>query len=271
MSDIRSPSTTPITSTSNIPPSLDISSTPSRTQVHETKDSPLNSQGSRTTPRRRTLSIEDNIHTGNKHRRTTDEDLLDQRPIKKMRRNHSEERAEEYEGRSSPSLSSHSGNGDHETEGERSQLSETSSAPTTFEFAVPKKKRTRTLTTPHQAAVLHALLAQVCGGISVLRSFETHIRPAVSLSDNSYAGGSRETNRVECAKSSGKYAMYCVQCLPNPDLCFRSGSKTSARRRGDPLYRMHRTFPIVTPPTDLNPIRLPPHQTTTTGSLMTPP
>jgi hypothetical protein len=26
-----------------------------------------------------------------------------------------------------------------------------------------KKKRTRTLTTPHQSAVLHALLAQVCG------------------------------------------------------------------------------------------------------------
>ena len=33
-----------------------------------------------------------------------------------------------------------------------------------------KKKRTRTLTTPHQSAVLHALLAQVCSPLAVLTS-----------------------------------------------------------------------------------------------------
>jgi hypothetical protein len=35
--------------------------------------------------------------------------------------------------------------------------------------APPKKKRTRTLTTPHQSAVLHALLAQVCRFIALNR------------------------------------------------------------------------------------------------------
>lgn len=172
MSDIRStPTTTPITSTSNIPPSLDISSSPSRTQVHETKDS----QGTSTTPRRRSLSLKDITQSQKIHRRPAEGDLLDQPPTKKMRRHHSEERPGEYEVHSSPSVSSHSGNGDHETEGERSQLSEASSAPATFEFAVPKKKRTRTLTTPHQAAVLHSLLAQVCS--TFLPCFGTHICP----------------------------------------------------------------------------------------------
>ena len=65
---------------------------------------------------------------------------------------------ERLTGRSSPSESSQSG-GDHGSEGD--QLLPPAS-PTTYEFAEPKKKRTRTLTTPHQAAVLHALLAQVC-------------------------------------------------------------------------------------------------------------
>jgi hypothetical protein len=38
-----------------------------------------------------------------------------------------------------------------------------------------KKKRTRTLTTPHQSAVLHALLAQVC---RPLRPMDTVTNPA---------------------------------------------------------------------------------------------
>ncbi|KAF5368011.1 hypothetical protein D9758_004376 [Tetrapyrgos nigripes] len=55
----------------------------------------------------------------------------------------------------SRSPSSEGGLADTE-EAERSQQSEMSSAP----VQAPKKKRTRTLTTPHQSAVLHALLAQ---------------------------------------------------------------------------------------------------------------
>jgi len=78
-------------------------------------------------------------------------------PRKKMRRPDSEERREQYTARSSPSISSQSDRGDHGSDGEHHKPS---TSPTTYEFAEPKKKRTRTLTTPHQAAVLHALLAQ---------------------------------------------------------------------------------------------------------------
>ncbi|EJF61898.1 hypothetical protein DICSQDRAFT_146704 [Dichomitus squalens LYAD-421 SS1] len=60
--------------------------------------------------------------------------------------------------RSSPSGSSSQGDmADTEMEGGTSKPSTSESAP---EGPPPKKKRTRTLTTPHQAAVLHALLAQ---------------------------------------------------------------------------------------------------------------
>ncbi|KAF8129895.1 hypothetical protein EV363DRAFT_1168165 [Boletus edulis] len=61
--------------------------------------------------------------------------------------------------RASPSSdsSSQSGMADNETEADPSQLSEHSALRTS---APPKKKRTRTLTTPHQSAVLHALLAK---------------------------------------------------------------------------------------------------------------
>ncbi|KZP09347.1 homeobox-domain-containing protein [Athelia psychrophila] len=61
------------------------------------------------------------------------------------------------EGRSSMSGSS-IGEPDHDAE-PGSQLAE-QPGPTNYEFAVPKKKRTRTLTTPRQATALHALMAQ---------------------------------------------------------------------------------------------------------------
>ncbi|TCD65011.1 hypothetical protein EIP91_003332 [Steccherinum ochraceum] len=59
--------------------------------------------------------------------------------------------------RSSPSASSSQGDmADTELEAGSSQPTDQGeSAP-----PMPKKKRTRTLTTPHQSAVLHALLAQ---------------------------------------------------------------------------------------------------------------
>lgn len=59
--------------------------------------------------------------------------------------------------RSSPSSDSQGGMADTE-EGPRSERSPAPSEP-------PKKKRTRTLTTPHQSTVLHALLAQVSPSI----------------------------------------------------------------------------------------------------------
>lgn len=69
-------------------------------------------------------------------------------------------RKRKHSERSSPSASSSQGDmADTEMEGGQSKPSTSEGgAP---EGQPPKKKRTRTLTTPHQAAVLHALLAQV--------------------------------------------------------------------------------------------------------------
>lgn len=68
------------------------------------------------------------------------------------------EAGERRKERSSPSVSSSQGDmADNEGEAGPSQSSATAQ-PTN---PPPKKKRTRTLTTPHQSAVLHALLAQV--------------------------------------------------------------------------------------------------------------
>jgi hypothetical protein len=89
-----------------------------------------------------------------------------ERPRKRMRRLDSEERGKRYTGRSTPSDSSQSDREEHGSEG--GDHIQPSASPTTYEFAEPKKKRTRTLTTPHQAAVLHALLAQVCSLINDL-------------------------------------------------------------------------------------------------------
>ncbi|KAK2462174.1 hypothetical protein APHAL10511_005806 [Amanita phalloides] len=46
-----------------------------------------------------------------------------------------------------------------------SRITDSREQPTAVQSAPPKKKRTRTLTTPHQAAVLHALLAKACKSI----------------------------------------------------------------------------------------------------------
>lgn len=86
-----------------------------------------------------------------------------------MKRRHSDEEKDTH---SSPSGSSSHGEGgmaDTETDTGRRQSStgpgQTSprqTEPQQQDAPPPKKKRTRTLTTPHQSAVLHALLAQVC-------------------------------------------------------------------------------------------------------------
>ena len=78
--------------------------------------------------------------------------------------------------------------------------------------APPKKKRTRTLTTPHQSAVLHALLAQVwpsCRSILLIRSSAiTSTCTLVSLSDNGDEGGGWTINRVERAEGPGMCYQY---------------------------------------------------------------
>jgi hypothetical protein len=91
------------------------------------------------------------------HHPHPEQDVSTTRPTKRQRRDQDTNMA--AEGTSSMSdSSSQSGMADNETEAERSQQSERSAPLVT---APQKKKRTRTLTTPHQSAVLHALLAKV--------------------------------------------------------------------------------------------------------------
>ena len=149
MSDNRSPSPPPNTSTSSAQLPLHISSQP-RTSQHP--------EGHSATSRRpRSFAPQFRIENpGPSHQKISPAE----RPRKRMRRPDSEERGNRYAGRLTPSDSSQSDREDHGSDvGEHNQPSV---SPTTYEFAEPKKKRTRTLTTPHQAAVLHALLAQVC-------------------------------------------------------------------------------------------------------------
>jgi hypothetical protein len=159
MSNNRSPSPTPSTSnTSNNRLPLDI-----RTEQYENAGPPPHPSERRiATPSRRPHSFIQEYITetpGTHHSSRLQENTPDERPGKRMRVQTPEERVDRYRGRSSPSDSSQSDRGDHGSEGEQNQAP---ASPTTYEFAEPKKKRTRTLTTPHQAAVLHALLAQVC-------------------------------------------------------------------------------------------------------------
>lgn len=151
MSDNRS-SPTPNTAINYSTLSLEI---PSRAELYENAGLPPPSRV-RTTPSTRALPFIHHFHPENavtRHPRPS-ESSPDHRLSKKMRMLDSEE---SYTGRSSPSNSSQSDRGDHGSEGEQTLPP---ASPTTYEFAEPKKKRTRTLTTPHQAAVLHALLAQ---------------------------------------------------------------------------------------------------------------
>ncbi|TFK22515.1 hypothetical protein FA15DRAFT_514800 [Coprinopsis marcescibilis] len=78
---------------------------------------------------------------------------LDQPYTKRIRRGSNEPSPDRAGRLASPSSDSQGGMAD--SEAETKQGDENTTGPP------PKKKRTRTLTTPHQAAVLHALLAQV--------------------------------------------------------------------------------------------------------------
>ncbi|KAH7886555.1 hypothetical protein F5I97DRAFT_1868093 [Phlebopus sp. FC_14] len=92
---------------------------------------------------------------GSSHQSRPEQDVSTRPPIKRQRRNQQTNMTTERASPTSDS-SSQSGMADNETEAERNPQSEVS----TPAAAPPKKKRTRTLTTPHQSAVLHALLAK---------------------------------------------------------------------------------------------------------------
>lgn len=103
------------------------------------------------------LTSSHNSAQGPSHPSCPLQDVNTRRQTKRQRTSRPVDMATERASSSSDS-SSQSGMADNETEAERSQHSERSAPQVT---APPKKKRTRTLTTPHQSAVLHALLAKV--------------------------------------------------------------------------------------------------------------
>ncbi|KAI6043583.1 hypothetical protein EDC04DRAFT_668117 [Pisolithus marmoratus] len=94
----------------------------------------------------------------------SDEDVSDstkrlpKRPRTGLKRSAADMDASERASSSSESSHSHSGMVGNEIEPERSQQSQIS--PAVHAEPPPKKKRTRTLTTPHQSAALHELLAK---------------------------------------------------------------------------------------------------------------
>jgi hypothetical protein len=100
----------------------------------------------------------------------------------------------------SPSASSSQGDmADNEMDVLPSQTSEQTEAP-----PPTKKKRTRTLTTPHQAAVLHALLAQVYSKIPSLPFFQLNAS-IVSFSHHRNAGRSGSSHWAQCQESAGEH------------------------------------------------------------------
>lgn len=162
MSNSRSPTPTPSTfAPVNISPSS--APTTSRTQPHEKTPTPsIQRRAELSTPRLtgRPLSLRSlsPVTTGHVSRTVRSADSPpEQEPMTKRFRRESPQPRGRMGARSSPSSDSQDEMADTEMDGGRSQPTET----LPLAVAPPKKKRTRTLTTPHQASVLHALLAQV--------------------------------------------------------------------------------------------------------------
>ncbi|KDQ51793.1 hypothetical protein JAAARDRAFT_499496 [Jaapia argillacea MUCL 33604] len=163
----RSPSNPP--PTTSAPPTLSLEPlTPSRHQIHETvafEHSPSGRTRPPSPPLQSTSqsTLPENLPSPSIGRRATRTRPLEggspsPRRSKRMRRNEAEESPEEIREESSSGSSSQGDMADTEMEGGHGEQAEPSTS--TTRAPVPKKKRTRTLTTPHQAAVLHALLAQ---------------------------------------------------------------------------------------------------------------
>ncbi|KAG7085392.1 hypothetical protein E1B28_002954 [Marasmius oreades] len=146
MSKHRSRSSLPTNNSPRNPSNTDQST--SRQQKHEQSPSP----GER--PHRRPPSPPTPIAGPSRTRPLPEDESTEQPPMAKRLRGDSPAQ-EKHSDRSSPSSDSQGGFADTEEMGER-QASDNSKGAS----AAPKKKRTRTLTTPHQSAVLHALLAQ---------------------------------------------------------------------------------------------------------------
>lgn len=178
----KSRSTTPTHNIlpTNIPSESSTTPTISRRQAHEITP-PLQPSGEREEPSLRPTFIRPpqspppEAFFRDQSRRPASSSPTDQPMAKRLRRESPQAR-ETQSSRSSPSSDSQGGMADTE-EAAQSPRSQSDIFISTTGSIPPKKKRTRTLTTPHQSAVLHALLAQVrvLDFVLILRSNETSL------------------------------------------------------------------------------------------------
>jgi len=171
MSKSRSP--TPTSNLSTNPTSVNIAPspkpTPSTSRRHPIETSSSRPDEENDQPPASThLSIPETRYRQHSSHLVRRADSPLEEPMAKRYRREAPEVKARPDARSSPSSDSQDGMADNEMDfkkGERSEPLPPSTSP-------PKKKRTRTLTTPHQSAVLHALLAQV---FSPTRARKSHL------------------------------------------------------------------------------------------------
>jgi hypothetical protein len=202
------------------PASVALPSTQRSSDTTATKQSPL---PLRSSPSPSARSPKKRGHSSDSELVADADPAKQQHPLKKMRSRDPRSKEAEAQGqvdRSSSSDSSSQERTDTETGINTRDALDPSSASAHPPSA---KKRTRTLTTPHQSAVLHALLAQVC--FSWLQCAKSSLLivlcRAVSLSDHCHARRSRPVYRLERSQGSGTWPVTLdfiplIFCVRNP-------------------------------------------------------
>lgn len=185
---------------------------------------------------------------------------LSKRPRTGLKRSAADMDASGRASSSSESSHSHSGMVGDEIEPERSQQSEIS--PAAHSESPPKKKRTRTLTTPHQAAALHALLAKSRFPTTAMRE---EVGRQIGLSARKvqiwFQNQRQKSRRPQGSSTTGGDSAHLLQptqsvsgsssgSLPNPGISPSSTSSTFTPRRGTANVSHSESLPPPPPPSD---------------------
>ncbi|KAI6131115.1 hypothetical protein EDD16DRAFT_1792959 [Pisolithus croceorrhizus] len=183
---------------------------------------------------------------------------LSKRPRTGLKRSAADMDASERASSSSESSHSHSGMVGDEIEPERSQQSEIS--PATHSESPPKKKRTRTLTTPHQSAVLHALLAKSRFPTTAMRE---EVGRQIGLSARKVQNQRQKSRRPQGSSATGGDSAHLLQpaqsvsgsssgSLPNTGVSPSSTSSTFTPRRGNSNVSHSEPLPPPPPSSDIS-------------------
>ncbi|KAF8639074.1 hypothetical protein AX16_010380 [Volvariella volvacea WC 439] len=150
----------------NTSPSLSESITTLRPSANDLPPTELTIQRDQTSTSRsipHSLSPTSSANTSPTPTHHPDDPISQQEQMAKRMKEESPETGDPASARSSPSIDSQGGTADTETDVKQDEKmpGQSEEQPAASAAApLPKKKRTRTLTTPHQSAVLHALLAK---------------------------------------------------------------------------------------------------------------